>query len=198
MLKTIIIAMALLLPLPAIAAQADADAAPAQTEKKADESADKKISTESKKASEEKPGDTAPNAEKSAPAEYSCKYFTVKMPEGWKAIVPPTEQQGNVNAIFARNTGMPVVTMVIGPNLGANAKTIAEMFSEQFKADKAPVEKNGQYSFTFPQNDLTARAFITVEGSEFMVMTIVGSQKEGRDFVKKYIHSEEYAKLLPQ
>ncbi len=139
-----------------------------------------------------------PTRKKSAPAEYSCKYFTVKMPEGWKAIVPPTEQQGNVNAIFARNTGMPVVTMVIGPNLGANAKTIAEMFSEQFKADKAPVEKNGQYSFTFPQNDLTARAFITVEGSEFMVMTIVGSQKEGRDFVKKYIHSEEYAKLLPQ
>ena len=68
--------------------------------------------------------------------ELSTKYFTVNMPDDWKVIMPPTENQGITSAVFAKNTSGVSVTMVVGPSSGADAKTIAGMFATQFKAEK--------------------------------------------------------------
>lgn len=84
-------------------------------------------------------------AQEATPSEYSCKYYTVTLPDDWKAVLPPAEKHGMTNATFARVTGAPVVTMVVGARGVADAKTIATMFAEQFKAEKAPVENHPRF-----------------------------------------------------
>ncbi len=131
-------------------------------------------------------------------AELSCKYYTVEIPSDWKAIMPPTENQGMTSAIFAKNSGSAVVTMVIGPRGGADVKMIAGMFAEQFKADKTPVEKNGQYTFTFTQQGMPCQAWVSAHNDVFMVTSITGNRKDAQSFIKDGIKSTDYAKLLPQ
>ena len=149
-------------------------------------------------------GDKAPqSAETTAeapanPGELSCKYYTVTMPDDWKAVMAPTENQGMINAVFARTAGSAVVTMVVAPRGVADGKMIAGMFAEQFKAEKPPVEKNGQFTFSFTEQGMPCQAWVTTEGDVFMVTTIKGNRKEGQAFLKQHVKSEEYAKLLPQ
>ncbi|WP_241159342.1 MULTISPECIES: hypothetical protein [unclassified Desulfovibrio] len=147
-------------------------------------------------------GDKAPQAaETPAPAnpgELSCKYYTVTMPDDWKAVMAPTENQGMTSAIFARTAGSAVVTMVVGPCGVADGKMIAGMFAEQFKAEKPPVEKNGQYTFSFTQQGMPCQAWVSTEGDVFMVTTVTGNRKEAQAFLKQHVKSADYAKLLPQ
>lgn len=141
----------------------------------------------------------APDAAAPAgPTELTSKYYTVSVPEDWKAIMPPTENQGMTSAIFARTAGSAVVTMVVGPRGAADAKTIAGMFAEQFKAEKPPVEKNGQYTFSFTQQGMPCQAWVATEGDVFMVTSVTGNRKEAQAFIRQHIKSAEYAKLLPQ
>lgn len=138
-------------------------------------------------------------AEKPGKAEsYASKYYEVTLPMGWKAITPPEERQGNVNAIFADASGSAAITLVVGPSLGADAKEIAEMFAEQFKAVKAPVDKGGQWNFEFQQNGAQARAMVRVASDAFLLATAVGSTRQIDDFFANNIKSEEYADLLPR
>lgn len=185
--------LAFSLALPAFAADADKPAAaePAQTEPapaKAEERAPEKSDADAKKTDEEPAG----------PVEYTSPYYKVTVPAGWKAIIPPTDQQGTTNAIFSKTTGNATVTLIIGPNGGANAKAIAQMFAEQFKSPKPPVEKNGLFSFSFPQNDGSAHAYVGSQDSEFIVMVFGGNEKEGMQFVKDNVKSETHAALLPK
>lgn len=150
-----------------------------------------------------KAADKAPGAVEAAPApkgpeQLSCKYYTVTLPDDWKAIMPPTENQGMTSAIFARTTGSAVVTMVVGPRGVADGKTIAGMFAEQFKAEKPPVEKNGQYAFSFTQQGLPCQAWVGTEGDVFMVTTVTGNRKDAQAFIRQRVASTDYPKLLPQ
>lgn len=139
------------------------------------------------------------SAEKALPpGEYDCKYYTVKLPEGWTAVMPPKEHVSTVNAIFATDMGGTVVTMIIGPSGGADLQTIAEMFAEQFKAIKPPVLKNGQYSFLFPLQGATAEAFISSLNDVFMVTTMVGNAREAKNFLKNSVRSEKWESLFPK
>lgn len=138
------------------------------------------------------------SAEAAAPSEYSCKYYTVTLPDDWKAVLPPAEKHGMTNATFAKVTGAPVVTMIVGARGVADARTIATMFAEQFKAEKAPVEKNGQYTFSFTQLDKPCQAWIATEGDIFMLTSITGNRKEALNFIKRNIKSQDYTRLLPQ
>lgn len=145
-------------------------------------------------------GDKAGKEEKKdvVPGEYSCKYYTVKLPDDWKAIMPPTDKQGTVNAIFATSTGTAVVTIIIGPSGGADAKVIADMFAEQFKAPKPPVEKNGSFSFTFPMQNATAEAYVSTQDKDFMVTTISGNVRQAKNFIRNSIVSDTWGPFLPQ
>ena len=147
--------------------------------------------------------DKAPEAAEAAPApkgpeQLGCKYYTVTMPDDWKAIMAPTENQGMTSAIFARTAGSAVVTMVVGPRGVADGKTIAGMFAEQFKAEKPPVEKNGQYAFSFTQQGMPCQAWVGTEGDVFMVTTVTGNRKDAQAFIRQYVKSADYPKLLPQ
>lgn len=144
---------------------------------------------------EEKP---AEKKEETKPGEYVCQYYTVDLPADWQAILPPTESQGQVSAVFCKNGQNPSVTMTIAEHGGVPAKTIAEMFAEQFKAPKAPVVKNGQYVFSYTLNDIPNQVWITTEGPLFMITAIGGNQKEGMNFIKNAVHSEKYSSLLPK
>lgn len=217
MAKILILAIALFLYSPSFAAEKATSSDTATDNANVTQDTAKKIDTANPKASP-KTSDSKKSAatekaangnktavtkssdknDKNSPEEYSCKYYTATLPADWKAIVPPTEQQGNINAIFAQTPGKAVVTLINGPNVGADAKTIAEMFADQFKASKAPVEKNGQYSFSFMQNDSPSKAWVAVDGTEFMISIIAGNQKEAQRFLKNNITSEDYPKLLPQ
>lgn len=130
--------------------------------------------------------------------ELNTKYFTVNMPDDWKVIMPPTENQGITSAVLAKNTNSVSVTMVVGPSSGADAKTIADMFATQFKAEKPPVEKNGQYIFNFTQQQVPCQAWVAVQGDVFMVSLLAENKKEALDFIRKNVKSADYAKLLPQ
>lgn len=130
--------------------------------------------------------------------ELNTKYFTVSVPEGWKVIMAPTEKQGTTSAIFANSAGDASVTFVIGPNSGADTKTIADMFSKQFKATKPPVEKGGQYTFTFAQQDITSQAWVASQGDVFMITVMAGDRKSAAAFVKKHVKSADYPALLPK
>lgn len=154
--------------------------------------------------------DSAPDSapEKNQPAvnatqpvssnEFSCKYYKVKLPDGWKAIIPPEETLGNVNAIFATDTGNTVVTMVAGPSGGEDTQKIATLFAEQFKAPKPPVFKNGQYTFQFPIQKTLASAWVTAYDDTFMMSYIAGNTRQGLKFLKEAINSDNYPGLLPQ
>lgn len=130
--------------------------------------------------------------------ELSTNYYTVTLPEGWKAVMPPTENQGMTSAIFAKTTGGVSVTIVVGPSSGADAKTIAEMFASQFKAEKPPVEKNGQYIFTFTQQNVPCQAWVATQGDVFMVTSLAGDSKEALAFLKKNVKSADFPHLLPE
>ncbi len=130
--------------------------------------------------------------------ELNTKYFTVSVPEGWKAVMPPTEKQGTTSAIFANAAGDASVTLVISPTGGADTKTIADMFAKQFKATKPPVEKGGQYTFTFAQQDITSQAWVASQGDVFMLTVMAGNRKSAAAFVKKYVKSADYPALLPK
>ena len=147
--------------------------------------------------------DNAPEAAETTPApkgpeQLSCKYYTVTMPDDWKAVMAPAENQGMTSAIFARTAGSAVVTMVVGPRGVADGKTIAGMFAEQFKAEKPPVEKNGQYTFSFTQQGMPCQAWVGTEGDVFMVTTVTGNRKDAQAFLRQYVKSADYPKLLPQ
>lgn len=188
-MKILILLIALSVTSPAFGAQADAAKAKAetQTETMTDKPAADKQEKEGK--DEKKEG---------IPGEYACKYYKVKLPDDWKAIMPPTDKQGTVSAIFAANTGAPVVTIIIGPSGGADAKTIAGMFAEQFKAPNPPAEKNGTFTFSFPMQNATAKAYIATQDKDFMVTTISGNVRQAKAFIKNSITSDNWGSLLPQ
>lgn len=163
-------------------------------------------SAEKAPAPKDQEADKAPEAahEKAESNVFKCSYYTVRLPDNWRAVLPPEEREGLVNAIFARNTNSTVISMIIGPRAGADAKMIANMFAEQFKAKNPPQEKNGQYVFTFTQNDaleqktLSSTSCVSVEGDEFMITTWSGNKKEAQNFLKNNIESESYSQLLPR
>lgn len=132
-----------------------------------------------------------------APGEYSCKYYTVKLPEGWQAIVPPEEQQGNINAIFATDKGGTIVTMIGGPSSGQDAESVASIFAEQFKAKKAPVASNGFYTFQYPVQNITANAWVASYDGNFMLTTIAGDLKRGQKFIRDNVKSDTWPGLIP-
>lgn len=130
--------------------------------------------------------------------EVSTKYISVDLPDNWKAVMAPTENQGTTTVIFSNASGNSTVGFVTGPNGGADTKTVAEMFANQFKAPKPPVEKNGQYTFAFTQQQTPCQSWVAASGDIFMVTTITGDRKLGLAFIKKYVKSAEYASLLPK
>ena len=130
--------------------------------------------------------------------EVSTKYISVDLPDNWKAVMAPTENQGTTTVIFSNASGNSTVGFVTGPNGGADTKTVAEMFANQFKALKPPVEKNGQYTFAFTQQQTPCQSWVAASGDIFMVTTITGDRKLGLAFIKKYVKSAEYASLLPK
>lgn len=145
-----------------------------------------------------------PAQEKPEPGVYSCAYYTVRLPEGWRAVLVPEERQGNVNAIFASANDQAIITPIVGPRGGADAATIAEMFAEQFKAQSPPVERYGQYFFSFEQTDAATGhskkvdACVSTQGGQFMVTTWTGDQAQVRDFLTKSMTSDNYPDLLPR
>lgn len=182
-MKIFVLLLALALPVSAMAA----DAAPqqaAQPKQEAETKSDAKTDAGAKPA--EKDG------------VYTCKYYTVNLPEGWKAIIPPTDQHGATNAIFATADGSSVVTMIIGSNGGEDCQTIATMFAEQFKAPNPPVQRNGQYTFSFKSQNTTAQAYVATQEKEFMVTTIMGNQRLGKNFLSKNVTSDSWNDLLPK
>lgn len=132
------------------------------------------------------------------PGEYVCPYYTVNLPTGWQAILPPTDNLGQVSAVFAKNSQNPSITMTIAKTGGVSLKTIAEMFAEQFQAPRKPALKNGQYIFSYTQNNVPNQVWVATDGPFFMITAIGGNQAEGLDFIKNYVKSENYSSLLPR
>jgi len=130
--------------------------------------------------------------------EVSTKYLSVDLPEKWKTVMAPTENQGTTTVIFSNAAGNTSVAFVTGPSGGADAKTVADMFAAQFKASKPPVEKNGQYTFAFTRQKKPCQAWVAATGDVFMVTTISGDRKAGLAFVKKHVKSDEFSALLPK
>ncbi|WP_291441058.1 hypothetical protein [Desulfovibrio sp.] len=60
--------------------------------------------------------------------ELNTKYFTVNTPEGWKVVMPPTENQGTTSAIFANAAGNASVTFVVGPNSAGGKKRPVHLY----------------------------------------------------------------------
>lgn len=200
LLSIIILALAVGLGTPALAAQQAADKA-AAAEKTGESAEQSKANPDKKKAEsgkEDEKAEAAETGKELPPGEYECKFYRVKLPDDWRAVMPPAEQQGNINAIFAADSNSSVVTMVVGPNGGADARTIADMFAEQFKAPKSPVAKNGSFTFDFPGQDGPATAFVSTQEKQFMMVTIQGKVNAGLNFIRKSITSEDWSALLPK
>lgn len=142
------------------------------------------------------PQETVPAS--AGPTELNCKYYTVSVPDDWKTLMPPTQNQGMTSAIFEQAAGSAVVTMVIGPRGVDDAKTIAGLFAEQFKAEKPPVEKNGQFTFSFSRQGMLCQAWVATEGDVFMLTSIWGNSNEAQAFIRQHVKSSDYAKLLPK
>ena len=129
--------------------------------------------------------------------ELACKYYSVQLPSGWQAVTPPTENQGIYTAVFVKGSGYPSVSLLAGETGGADLKTIADIFAEQYKASKPPVLRNGRYVFNFTRQDKPCQAWIAVQEQAFMVTTLIGSPSEGLRFVRANVSSADYPDLLP-
>ena len=129
---------------------------------------------------------------------FSTKYYTVRLPDDWKALSEPAENQGLNVAVFSQKSGNTMVTLMAAANHGESAKTIAGLFAEQFKSGRAPVEKNGQYTFNFLSQNKQRQAWISCEGDSFMLAIIYGNRSEAMDFIRKNISSKNYPGLLPR
>ncbi len=129
---------------------------------------------------------------------YKCKYYTVTLPDGWKAFLPPTDQQGIVRALFGKESQNPIIALAITPHGGMDLKTVAEIFAEQFKSPKPPVSKNGQYIFTITKNDLPTQVWISAQGALVMMTSITGNLKDGLAFLKNDVVAGEYGGLFPK
>ncbi len=170
----------------------------------AESAADKETVKTESPAKEEAAKEDKKEEAKETPGEYTCPFYKVNLPPDWKAIRSPEEKQGIINAIFAKNTASPVITMIVGPRQGAEPEMIAGMFAEQFKAGKDPVQKNDQFFFSFPQTPpdsqtpITAHACLGIDGDYFMLTIYTGNQKEAQNFIKNDVSSEKYPGLLPK
>ena len=105
---------------------------------------------------------------------------------------------GQVWGDFTNAAGNSTVNFVTGPTGGADLKTVAETFATQFKSLKPPVEKGGQFTFAFTQQQTPGQSWVAGMGDLFMVTTITGDRKLGLAFIKRYVKSPEYANLLPK
>ena len=200
MLKKIIICLLFLaLAMPAMADNSSTTSASTNQDKNEGKGGDTADKGEAETKTGGKSGkDENAAEEKKNPNVFECQYYTVTLSPGWTVVTPPTENQGTVTSVFKSNGGGVAVMLVLGKLGGADAKTIAQMFAEQFRAGKPPVAKNGQYTFTFIRDDKPCEAFITSYDDIFMVTTISGNRKEATNFIKNQVKSEEYSKLLPQ
>lgn len=129
-----------------------------------------------------------------------CRYFSVELPDDWQAVSPPDENAAIslTNAHFAKRGGSTSVAIIVAPTGNLDAKTIAETFAQQYNAAKGPAENNGQYTFAFKQLGANCQAWVTTQDDVFMFTAILGNQREGMAFVRKYVKSADYAKLLPR
>lgn len=130
--------------------------------------------------------------------DYSCRYYSVKLPDGWKAYLPPTERQGLTTSIFGRENQNLTVTMVVTQHGGMDIKELSKIFADQYNASRPPVEKNGQYSFNITRNNLPAQVIVTTYGPDTMLTTITGNLRDGMNFIKNYVSSADYKELLPK
>ncbi|MDO5483289.1 MAG: hypothetical protein Q4F27_00105 [Desulfovibrionaceae bacterium] len=128
----------------------------------------------------------------------SCPYFSVDLPDGWQVVTPPAENQGMTSAVFVRGTGNISVSLLAGDTGGADIKTIAGIFAEQYQAKSPPALKNRHYVFNFTRHDKPCQAWIAVQDNIFMVTTLVGNPRMGLRFIKKSVTSKAYPGLLPQ
>lgn len=184
-MKLIILLLSLVMALPSLAAESSNDNADKKDSSAAAESKTSKTTDKSQKANKE-------------PGDYSSIYYDVKLPPDWQAILPPTDTQGQVSAVFAKNSSNPSVTMTIAQSGGIDAKTIADMFAQQFQAVKTPVLKNGQYIFSYTNNNTPTQVWVGTSGSLFMITAIGGNQKEGLDFIKNSFSNIKYPDLFPK
>lgn len=135
-----------------------------------------------------------------APAPLTCLYFSVNLPDDWKAVTPPETDSstGITKAHFANKGGSTTVVFIVGATAGLDAKSIAQTYADQYKATRGPVESNGQYSFSYSQQKLNCQAYITTQDDVFMFTAIMGNQREGMTFVRRQVTSTDFAKLLPR
>lgn len=150
----------------------------------------------------EQPPAEAPTREKPAQEqkedEFVCRYFTVKLPVGWKAFLEPRDKNGMLSALFGKENQSVTVAITITTHGGVDLKTIADMFAQQFKAVKDPVEKNGQYVFNITRNDLPGQVWVSGQDNLVMITAIAGNQKEGLNFLRHNVTSEEYKGMFPK
>ena len=130
----------------------------------------------------------------------TCPFFSVALPDDWKAVTPPEETAGigMTKAHFANTAGTSSVVLVVGSAGGLDTKTIAQTYAQQYKAPKDPVENNGQFTFSFSQQKMPCQAWVTTQDDMFMVTVVMGNQREGLNFVRKHVKSADYPKLLPR
>lgn len=131
---------------------------------------------------------------------FTCPFFSVALPDDWKAVTPPEETPGigMTKAHFANAAGTSSVALVVGLNSGLDAKTIAQTYAQQYKASREPVENNGQFRFSFTQQNMPCQAWISTQDDMFMVTVVMGNQREGLTFVRKHVTSADFPKLLPR
>lgn len=131
--------------------------------------------------------------------EITTKYFTVTVPDDWKAVMPPSENQGVSTAIFAKASGTLSVSFVAGPKRGADAKSIAGMFASQFKSGKAAGGKKRPVYLYLHATERSGPGLGSHAGRRLFGDQHCGSPyKEGLEFVKKNVKSANYADMLPQ
>lgn len=92
----------------------------------------------------------------------------------------------------------PQSILLPAPTAARILKPWPKLLRPQFKSLKPPVEKGGQFTFAFTQQQTPGQSWVAGMGEIFMVTTITGGRKLGLAFIKRYVKSAEYASLLPK
>ncbi|MDO5536938.1 MAG: hypothetical protein Q4F72_05375 [Desulfovibrionaceae bacterium] len=123
-------------------------------------------------------------------------YFTIDMPDSWQRLQDSSSNTFSISVYSTKNRDT-VLTTVIGTNGGADVATITKSFSQQYRAERISV-KNGQGTFWYTSSaGIESSGYVTVQDANFMVVTVSGSLRKARVFMKSF-SSNDYADLLPK
>lgn len=126
------------------------------------------------------------------------EHYSVELPDTWQKLQDNVADNLTIT-VFATKSRDCTVTTIVGRTGGASLETIGESFARQYQA-KTRLEVNKHKVGTFAYEDSNNEdglVFVTTQDNLYMVVTMTGSLRKARAFLKDF-SAKDYPDLVPK